>query len=185
MLTFQGRRETVQCGDEAGGRRFRESCHCVLKDSSADRCLWEFRAEECTIQEHRADEEPWVDQEAVMELLKKAGCSSLPAADAVGFLVCLAGEKVAEYFQWQMRDRLEAVVTTREACHEWQALMPRPLADAGALKRKLPDSGTELVRVQRQRMCLGNSILGKRTREIEMASFCSPPPAPIWPSSLA
>jgi len=154
----------------------------VLLDSSADRCLWEFRAEESTIQEHRTDEEPWVDLEAVMELLKNVGCAALPVSDVVGFLVCLAGERVAEYFQWQMADRLAATVSTPEARLEWEALMPRPVGEQQMLKRKLPDSSMgDMVRAQRQRM--GVSILGKRTRELDLASFCSPPVPPVLFSS--
>lgn len=69
------------------------------------RVLLQFRAEETTINQyggHSIQYDPQVDVEAVAELALMAGCPILSAADVVSFLVCLAGERIVEYFQWQV-----------------------------------------------------------------------------------
>jgi len=199
VVVFQGRRESVQleCEGEGHGRQFRETCRCQLfiRDAANPdgRCLWEFCAEESTINECHTIVEPRVNVEAIADFVLRVGCLGLGGSEVVSFLVCLAGERVAEYFQWQMLRSLHEVIAQPHAQQVWRDTVlsnnagpawvetaPFSLNQAGHLKRKRsPVACSEAV--QRQRLCRSpqsgslnleqlqgvpsTSVLGKRGRE--------------------
>lgn len=177
VLIFHGRRESVQlvCEDEGRPREFRESCRCIVSESNG-RCLWEFSAEETSIDQCRMNKQRHINIEAVIELIVTAGCPALSGSAVISFLVCLAGERVAEYFQWEMLKELDAAISTEHSRQVWlSSLRPHSHHQAGILKRKWSETITHVDNVdnfsnpQRQRTSTSfmNSILGKRGRDTD------------------
>jgi len=180
-LIFQGRRESAQLVGEDEGREggFRESCHCLLRDAITGRVLWEFRAEETTIDQQRIQLAPQIDAEAISEFIHKVGCPALSGSEAVTFLVCLAGERVTEYFQWQIMRELDRLICAHahQSCSVVHEPVPssetcsdtcsETLLETGSAKRKWNQFDDESMRSQRQRMSPLISVLGKRGRETD------------------
>lgn len=174
VLIFHGRRESVQlvCEDEGRPREFRESCRCIVSESNG-RCLWEFSAEETSIDQCRMNKQRHINIEAIIELIVTAGCPALSGSAVISFLVCLAGERVAEYFQWEMLEELDAAISTEHSRQVWfSSLRPRSHHQAGMLKRKWSETKTDVDNFDnfsnphRQRTNM-NSILGKRERDTD------------------
>lgn len=168
-LVFQGRRESAQLVGEDEGREggFRESCHCLLRESSNGRVLWEFRGEETTIDQQRMQLAPQINTEAISEFIHKVGCPALSGSEAVTFLVCLAGERVPEYFQWQIMRELDRLICAQSQQSCSVDPQPVPSLETGSAKRKWSQFDDESDRSLRQRMSPLISVLGKRGRDAD------------------
>jgi len=192
-LVFHGHRESMQLQCESGRRQCRESSYCVLRDVSNARLLWEFEAVEETSDSTHAGRRPAVDLGAMVALILRAGCPMLTAPEVVSFLACLAGERVVEFFHWQLLDELEAEVSGERALMVWGSMTAPHRGSlqqvAGSLKRK---RSTAAHSPRNTRQCtLGGAsnqpgttcVLGKRElNEAPCPAHASQPSKRMWHS---
>jgi len=137
----------------------------IIHPTMYQRCLWDIRAEETTIDGRWTNLEPQLNISALVSLLVETRNSSLTAGEFLSLLFCLAGDQVAVYFRAQVIDELNTLLLCDDIIRQWDAALVSHCGSEGLIKLKRKINVIDDRPANRR--CMVNrdrseSVLGKR-----------------------